>query len=242
MAVYNPINKILSPIFSSPPLPSGVGATGNIVAFSTPEFSSGTLKMANFLYGNLDSDYPSNSWYRQIQHSATSPQTDIIRVPLQLIISNLAFGTVYNGYTSGVYGSSKIYFSTLETNSANTTAYRFFKYFPVQTGAVASQLGIYETQNHIFSKKQQIKEVRIYTEPIVANNGFTVDLIGSAGTPMTNGSFTFTAGSNVTIGEDLMQYNPTCAPTYALGLRITNTGTTNMAFVKVEIDYQDGGK
>jgi hypothetical protein len=106
---------------------------------------------------------------------------------------------------------------------------------------------VYETQNQIFSKKITIKEVRVYTEPWVADNSFKVDLIGSSGDPMTNGSQTFTAQSSdmsapMYIGTDYAWWNPQIAPTYSLGVRVTNLGSENVVMTKIEIDYAIGGK
>ena len=101
---------------------------------------------------------------------------------------------------------------------------------------------IYQTQNQIFSKKSKISEVRIYGEPWIAGNEFSVDLIGSAGTAIAGGSKTFTAGSNLTIGDDFAWYTPDIAPTYSLGVSISNKGTTNHTIMKIEIDYTLGGK
>jgi hypothetical protein len=96
-----------------------------------------------------------------------------------------------------------------------------------------------------------IKEVRVYGEPWVANNSFTIDLIGSNSgrsgaqgntTPISGASKTFTAGTNLTIGDDFAWYTPQSAPTYAIGLAITNLGTANHVINKVEIDYVMAGK
>jgi hypothetical protein len=174
---------------------------------------------------------------------ATAPETDIVHIPCQILVSNFAQGSSSNGYASKIFGTPKIYYSTLETSSAPTTKYKFFKWSPITTGLGTPQAGaLYQTQTQIFSKKVKVGEVRIYAEPWIAGNDFTVDLIGSAGTPIPGGSKTFTAGSNLTIGDDFAWYTPQMSPTYAVGLRITNNGTTNHVINKVEIDYSLGGK
>jgi len=76
----------------------------------------------------------------------------------------------------------------------------------------------------------------------VANNSFTIDLIGSNGGVITNSSKTFTVGTNVTAGQDMVQYNPQVAPTHVLGVRITNVGSVNWTCMKIEIDYEPAGK
>ena len=155
------------------------------------------------------------------------------------IVSNLFYGASSAGYTNNIIGSAKVYFSTLETDSAPTTDHKLYKFTSVPTGVGNAIGGVYETQTQLFSKKVTTKEVRIYGEPWVTNNAFTVALIGSNGGVITNSSDTFTAGTDLTVGDDFAWYNPAIEPTYALGIRITNSGTVNNTITKVEIDYDD---
>lgn len=241
-AVFAPTEKILSPVLAQAPLPNAVSSNGNIVGWGTSEFSGGFTKAVQYLHGPLDSEYPANTWYRAFSMSATSPETDVLRVPYLQIVSNFSIGSVTSGYAGGVFGSGKLYFSTLENSAAPTTEYRFYKSHSVPDSGGVPQAGVYETQNQIFSKKQAIKEVRIYTEPLVANNTFDVELIGSSGNPITNSKQTFTVGTNATVGDDMLHYNPAIVPTYTVGVRITNSGSANWTLGKVELDYENAGK
>ena len=72
----------------------------------------------------------------------------------------------------------------------------------------------------------------------MASNEFTIALIGSDGGVISNSSYTFTVGTNATAGDDIVRYAPTMNQTYVLGLRITNSGSVNMVFQKVEVDYE----
>ena len=179
---------------------------------------------------------------------ATSPETDINRVPCIIPVSNVGLGSSSNNYPGNVFGTSKIYYSTLETSAAPTTKYRFYKWSPLVSQAIGStdiiNDSVYQTQCEMFSKKMTVSEVRVYGEPWIAGNAFTIDLIGSAGsdTAISGGSYTFTAGTNLTVGDDYAWYNPTIAPTYALGVSIKNAGTTNHTINKIEIDYEPAGK
>lgn len=242
--VFDSQKKILSTTLSQSPLPNAVSSAGNIIGWLSPEYSfaSFSLKLSSFLYGPLDIEYLDNSWYRNMQMSATGSETDVIRAPFEIIVSSLNFGASNSGYTLNKIGSGKVYFSTLETSAAPTTKYKFYKFQLVPFGFGTSMAGVYETQTQLFSKKIVVKEVRIYGEPWVASNAFTIALIGSSGSPITNSSKTFTAGSTLTIGDDMSQYNPAHAPTYALGVRITNAGTVNHTIAKIEIDYEQAGK
>lgn len=240
-AIFNPITKILSPVLSQAPLPNAVGSNGNIIGWIAPEFVQGFLRASLFIYGALDEEVPVG-WYRQLQQAAQGSETDVMRVPFQLIVSNLVIGSVTNGYTGGVSGAGKLYFSTLETSASPTTKYKFYKFFPVPTGAGTPLAGVYETQTENFNRKIKFSEVRIYTTPLVAGNAYTISLIGSDGNPITNSTKTFTAGSGPdTVGNDICRYAPNTQPTYCFGVRITNAGTINMTFQKVEVDHSPGG-
>lgn len=241
-SVFNPTNKILSPNLSQVPLPNAASSNGNIVGWTTPEFSGGVLKATQFIYGPLDKEYKEDSWYRQFQMSASSPETDIVRCPAAFITSTFNIGVVSSGYAGGVFGVAKLYFSTIETSAGPTTDYKLYKFYLVSTGSGTPIAGVYETQTQLFSKKVLPKEVRLYTEPLVSGNVFTVALIGSDGNAISGSSQTFTVGSNVTAGQDYVWYTPQTAPTYAIGLRITNSSTVNWVLTKAEIDYVDGGK
>ena len=238
--------KIISPLLTNAPMPNAIGTGTNMVGWGTTETynsttktvtTAGVLRMSQFIYGKPDSEIPLG-WWRQLSMTATSPETDIIRVPFGMLVSNLSIGSSSNGYTAGIFGFGKYYFSTLETSSAPTTKYRFYKWFPVPTTLGTTIAGIFETQTQLFSEKIAIKEIRVYTEPLVANNEFKIELTGSDGNVITNSDKTFTVGSTATAGDDIVRYAPDMNQTYALGLRITNIGSVNHTIKKVEIDYE----
>lgn len=248
-AVFNPTRKILSPVLSQAPLPNAIGSNANLIGWSTTEFYQGFSRMVNFVYGSLD-DEVGPGWWRQYAQSATGSETDVLRVPYSMPVSNFVLGSVTNGYTGGVAGVAKIYFSTLETSAAPTTKYKFYKWKPVALGSGTAIQGVYETQNQtsipvfraVLKKRLRIAEVRVYTEGLVANNSFKIDIIGPNGNAMTNGSYTFTVGSNCSVGDYLVAYNPNIAPAHSLGIRITNLGTVNWICDKIEYDIDEMGK
>lgn len=239
--VFNPTEKILTNILNQAPLPNAIGSNGNLIGWIVPEFSEGFLRAAHFLYGSLDEEVGKGLW-RELAFYPTSPETDIIRVPFTMIVSNLYLGSVTNGYTAGLVGIGKSYFSSLETSAAPTTKYRFYKFISTPIGTGTSIAGIYETQTQMFSKRIRVKEVRIYGNPWVAGNAFTISLIRSDGSIITNSTKTFTAGSNLTIGEDFAWYNPAIEPMYAVGVRITNAGEVGHIINKIELDLEEGGE
>jgi len=246
-AVYNPKEKINWISEAQSPSPNAIVNMANTVAHGVPLYYNGVLELDFMAWGSFDFEVGQPLGYWDLFFmSATSPETDINRVPYIMSVSNTIFGASSNGYANNIAGTSKIYFSTLETSSAPTTKYRFYKWIPNTIQSVASGDiivdAVYQTQTQLFSKKVTIKEVRVYGEPWVAGNSFTIDLIGSGGTAISGGSKTFTAGTTLTVGDDFAWYTPDSAPTYALGLKITNKGTVNHTINKVEIDYTIGGK
>ena len=244
-AVYNQTEKLLSQQEIISPLPNAISNTGSMATWISPLWYAGFMEADFGMYGTFDSDVGTGYWYPFFQF-ATGTETDVIQVPCQISVSNFGIGSSSNGYASGVYGTPKIYFSTLETSSAPTTKYKFYKWSPPSsvnyvTGD-ALDGAVYQTQAQLFSKKITVKEVRIYAEPWVANNSFQLELIGSSGNAITNGSYTFTSGSTLTVGNDYAWWTPDIAPTYNLGIRVTNKGTANHTIMKIELDYTIGGK
>ena len=235
-AIYAGGQKVVSLPNSISPNFNALFSTGNLLGFAAPEQDASFLRGTLMAYGQYDKEIP-EGLFRFFRLSA-STQTDIIQMPYCGIVSNLFYGSSSAGYTNNIVGSAKVYFSSLETDSAPTTDHKLYKFTTVPTGVGTAIAGVYETQTQLFSKKITVKEVRIYGEPWVVNNSFTVALIGSNGGIITNSSITFTP----TAEDDFAWYTPDIIPTYALGLRITNAGTVNNVITKCEIDYTLGGK
>ena len=240
-AVYSLGQKILSLPNSQSPNFNAMFSTGNLVGFGSPEndASDAVLKGSLLLYGGYDIEIP-QGLYRPFRLTATT-QTDVQQVPMCAVVSNLFYGASSAGYTDNIIGSAKLYFSTLETDSGPTSKFKLYKFTTVPTGSGTAIAGVYETQNQIFSKKIKVGEIRIYAEPFVTDNEFTVELIGSDNGVISGSSKTFTVGTNVTAGDDIVRYSPEIAPTYTLGVRITNSGSKNWVGTKIEIDVNEGG-
>ncbi len=249
-ALYNPTRQIWSLVGTESPSPNAISSNGNLLTWMTPVPYNGVMEADLITMGQYTVEIGTDaSFWDQMFLNAISPETDIVQVPYCKTISNTGIGASSNGYANNLFSSSKMYFSTLETSSAPTTAYRFYKWItsgivdvPNDNPLRNTNAPFYQTQSQIFSKKVSLKEIRIYAQPWVANNEFSIDIIGSSGGAITGASKTFTAGSNLTIGDDFAWYTPDAAPTYAIGLGVSNSGSANHFIDKIEIDYVDGGK
>lgn len=234
-------------------LPNAITSSGNMLIYSAPLYFLGELWFQMYTWGPFDHEIgmsPTGNWGLAIHH-AKSPETDVVQVPYQKIISGNAIGASSNGYPGNQFGTSKVYFSTLETSAAPTTKYRLWKWrlitSPQIEGVVTpppvEEAPLYNTQVQLFSKKITVKEVRIYADPWIDGNSFQIDLVNTAGDPISNGGKVFdTADGSLVVGEDYAWYNPNMKPSYAVGLSIVNLGDTNYIINKVEIDYATGGK
>lgn len=247
-ALYTGNTKTISLPNSVSPNFEAMFSTGNLLGFGAPEQSSNALAGAILTYGQYDNEVPLGL-FRLLRKTATSPETDVVQLPVCLTVSNLFYGSSSAGYTNNQVGSAKIYFSTLETSSAPTTKYRFYKFTTVPTGLGTAIAGVYETQNqtsvrlfrNILKKKLKCTEVRVYVEPLVANNSFQIDLIGDDYTPIAGTTKVFTVGTNATVGDDRVAYNPSMAPTHSLGIRVSNLGSKNWVVDKIELDIDESG-
>lgn len=252
MEIMDGNKKILSLPRNKPPLPSATTVNGNFLSWICPEVNEDNTAINASLYyfGSLDDENPIGL-YRLMRKSSHLASGYVHQTPANIVVNN-RYQTVNNAITSIItVGLGKHYFSTYEVNTANTTinatTCRVFSFLTTPSGTGTPQLGVYETQTQLFSKKVSVKQVRVYCEPSATNNGFQLDLIGSDGLVLTNGSFTysFAAGSDPTTltgALDRINFLSTAAPSYAIGVRITNTGTTNMTIKKCELDIEESGK
>ena len=254
VGAYNPSFKFTQIPELTQVLPNAIVNSGNMVMFMAPLYFLGKLWAQQYVWGPFDWEIgqPVGFWGLALT-DAESPETDVIQVPYQKVISGAGIGASSNNYSGNEFGRSKIYFSTLETSGGPTVDYRFYKWRMITSPIVAGtspivppppeQAAIYQTQTQLFSKRVLVSEVRVYSDPWVANNSFEISLIGPDGNQISGSIKNFdTADSTLTVGQDYCWYNPKMAPTYAIGLRIMNLGTTNFFINKVEIDYTPGGE
>ena len=235
---------------STTPQATAVFSSGNMTQFMTVEREepSGELRAAMYGYGKDDDETP-GGLFRFLRVNASVGGSEIRAVPNFVPVSNLLYFPTFDTYSGDIATSGKVYFTTIENDQdAETTGRvgRTWRHRIVPTGVGSIVAGVYETQTQLFSKKVKIGEVRVYTEPLVGGNDFIVDLIGSGGSVISGGSQRFqVATGSVVAGTDMVQFNPVMAPTYALGVRITNSSTTGVANWtgrKLEVDWEPAGK
>lgn len=255
-SLYEGTQKVLTMRNNKSPMPGATCSNGNFITWTSPDFGwtidtgAGQMYGSLYYYGSLDENSPKGLWRVLRQTSAIGG--NIYTMPYNQIVSNRYIGVdtsdVLQVKSSGTHLFSFIDYSG-SGGSTNNRIYNFRISPPDESpgGFIGVQAGVYETQNQLFSKKQTIKQIRVYTEPTISGNGFQLDLIGSNGKIITNGTFTYTfaSGTDITLLQgalDRINFNPSILDVYSFGLRITNTGSTNMVINKIEVDIEDGGK
>lgn len=228
-------------------IPNAIASNGNFITWMSTEFCDATLKGSMYYYGKLDEESDLGMW-RMFRLTSTQTNGFIYTVPLNILVTN-KFSTVNNVETAvATYAYGKHYFSTFDlSNGGGTSKYKLYRFLVTSSGSGTPNLGVYETQTQLFGKRVSINEVRVYCEGTVASNGFQLDVITSNGSVVSNGTFNYTyaAGTDITLLQGSLErinFNPNIANLYAIGIRITNTGTTNMTIKKIEIDVQPAGK
>lgn len=244
--------KVVTLSNNKSPFANSTLVNGNFICWIAPEITaSGTAMTASmYYYGQLD-EQSEPGLFRVLRYTSTLSNGFVYQTPVNLMVNNryMTVNNAVNAITTLGYG--KHYISTFEVNAANSTVSsttaHLYRFLITPTGTGTPQLGVYETQNQLFSKKITIKQIRVYTEPTVTGNGFQIDVIGNNGAVLTNGTFnySFAAGTDVSLLQgalDRINFNPAMGDQYSIGIRVTNTGTTNMTINKIEIDPEDSGK
>lgn len=249
-SISDGVKKILTLPRNMAPSPNATGSTGNFLYWICPEVNAAkTAQTASFYYfGSLDEENPSGL-YRLFRYSSSIVGGFVTTTPLATIVGNSLYGNNNSVSSIVTSGSGKHYFSTYEANSPNSgqSVLGFYGFIVNSSGSVAPQLGVYETQTQLFSKRVGVTQIRVYTEPTVAGNGFQLDIIGADGSVVENGTHTYTFGDvadpqSGSTSIERINFNTNPKTQYALGIRLTNTGTTNMTIKKVDVDFSEEGK
>lgn len=249
-AVTDGVQKLLTLVGDKSPLPNATQVNGNFVTWVTPEVDQNSSMVgAMFYYGQLDQENPAGLW-RVMRQYPSLVGGFVYQTPVNVLVNN-AYKTVNNSLSSVVsYGYGKHYFSLWEVAQGNSSVSssntKLFRFLVTSSGTGVPQKGIYETQTQLFSRKSATKLVRVYTEPTIPGNSFQIDLIASNGSVMASGSsiYTYTAGTDTTLlqgSQDRINFNFNTAPFYAVGVRITNLGSTNFTIKKLEVEVAPAG-
>lgn len=249
--------KMLTLPGNKSPFPNATGVNGNFIFWICPEnlpFNTSdatpTIFLSMYYYGSLDQENPPGL-YRMFRLTPDLFRGNYVQSPLNMMAST-KYADVNTAQSSVITVSNGThYFSTYQVannsfaGNASILALRSFN-VPA-TGTGTPQSGVYETQTQLFSKKISVKQIRVYTEPTATSNGFTLNCIGSDGTTITNGTFSYTyaAGTDETKLQGSLEridFNPAMKSTFALGIQVINSGSVNMTIKKIEIDYTSGGK
>lgn len=243
LTVSDGVQKILGLPSNKSPLPYATGVNGNFTHWASIETDIDNNKMYGSLYyfGQLDQENP-HGLYRLLRFETTLTNGYVYQVPVNILVNN-NYDTINNAITAvQSLGYGKHLISAIElTGGSGTLNHRLYNFVVSPDDGLTPQLGVYETQTQLFSKRIDVKQIRVYTEPVASGNGFKLEMIGSGGAVLTNGTYTYTHGDPVDANERI-NFNPNATTGYALGIRITNTGTTNMVIKKVEVDFDYSGK
>lgn len=236
------VNKLLTLPGIKPPLPNAISVNGNFISWVSPETNAAgsSMNASMFYYGALDQEN-APGLYRLFKLSPTLASGFFYQVPFNLAITS-NYTTLYPDKSAvGVQAYGSHVFSTIELSSSTSQKKFFIFYTTAINTTVTANEGVYETQTQLFSRRIGINEIRIYTEPVVTGNGFQLDLIDVDGNVISNGTFTYVYGDPVDKSQRI-NFSPAIATVYGFGVRLTNTGTKNMVFKKIEIDVKEEGK
>lgn len=246
-SLSNGSEKILTLPNNKSPLPNATLVNGNFISWVCPELAPdlSTQVASMYYFGSLDQENPPGL-YRVLRYSATLLNGIVYQTPLNILTNNKYISLSSDLLSISTFGYGKHYFSVMNVSSV-ATQNRLIRFLITPTGTGSPPSGVaYETQTQLFSKKITVKQIRVYCEPTVASNSFSLSLIGGDGSILTNGTgtYTYAAGTNITLLQGALEridFNLTPS-TYAMGVRITNLGSTNMTIKKVELDWTEQGK
>lgn len=239
------VNKLLTLPGNKSPWANATAVNGNFITWlSVEDNTDNTGSFATLYYfGSLDQENP-KGLYRVMRVSTTSSGF-VFSAPLNILVDNnfrSVPGSVFGNNIIPAVGNGKHYVS-LTGPGFNTAPNekKLYRFLVNPSGTGTPQRGVYETQTELFSKRISISQIRVYTEPVVAGNGFRLQIIGADGSQVQNGQFNYTFGDPADKNERI-NFNPNIDTFYSFALRLTNTGTTNMTIKKIEIDYSFEGK
>lgn len=239
-------SKILTLPGNKPPAPNGTAINANFMTWISPEVVGAKRYLSLYYFGALDSENPSGL-YRVLRWSSPQVNSFISKATLNLVVSNQYLGVNLAQTAVMAYGFGKHYLGVNSINGDPATVNFLLSFLITPTGTGTPQLGVYETQTQLFSKRIGISQIRVYTEPTVTGNAFQLDLIGADGSVVPNGTYVYRYGEitdpqSGAISLERINFPGNTKTQYSLGVRLTNLGTVNMTIKKTEIDLSEEGK
>lgn len=247
--------KVLTMRNNKSPMPKATASTGNFLTWTCPDFAwnldtqAGSIYGSLYYYGSLDGG--TVGLWRMFRQASAIGGT-IYQMPYQSFTTNRYISVNTSDTVQVNSNGTHIFSFTDYSGSGGSTNFKLYGFYvsppdDSPLGWSGAMAGVYETQNELFSKRITIKQIRVYCEPTTSNTGFQIDIIDSAGKKVTNGTFTYTfvSGTNQTQlegAQERINFNPSIGDLYSFGLRITNTGSTNMFINKIEVDVDSSGK
>lgn len=254
-AVSDGVQKLVTLSNSKAPLPNATDTTGNFVVWMAPESGSDNSSRRGALYyfGSLDEQNPPGL-FRLLKYQSSTVGEIVYQIPYQAIVSN-KYVSVNNGLNDNLVTSfGKHYFSAFVvssiagiTSASTAGAAQFMRFEIGGTDDSLPQLGEYQTQCQLFPKRIEIKQIRCYVQPTESGNSFSLDIVDPENNNVQSFTYTYSLGTeDITLLEGTLErinFNPTSSEgIFGFSIRITNEGTDNMVFRKIEVDYVEQGK
>lgn len=252
-SLYEGGKEVVTLTNTKSPFPNAATASGNFVVWNTTEVAINPVTALRtgvgsmFFYGQLDEGSPVGLW-RIFRMFSQLGSGEVALLPFAKFVTNEYSVVNSDASISQIY--AQLYFSSSEFSSVSSR--KVLNVFTLVTGApdetgLEPMLGAYETQTQLWNKKIQISQIRVYCEPTLTDNGFQIELIGSDGAEIGNAVFdyNYVAGTDVTKAQgslDRINFDVDTLPTYAVGVKVTNIGATNMTIKKIELDWNYAGK
>lgn len=250
VGLYNSGQKIITIQDAKSPLPNATAATGNLITWAAPEIErqldpeGQTSLNSIYFYGRLDADSPVGLW-RMLRQDSDLTNGSVNEIPFMAFTNNQYIVVNADGTLTQVFPIQ--YYSRQEFTTGSPTNQLFAFTYGVGANIDLDALAgaTYETQTQMFSKKVVVKQIRVYCESTIADNGFDIDVIGSDGISLFSDGYSYVTGSDINLLQgslNRINFNPTMAPDYGVGIRVTNTDAENMIINKIEVDIQESGK
>lgn len=230
-ALFNGTQKIETIPNVRMPSPSATFQNGNMLYWVGQDYDSvtGFTSASIYAYGQFDQNTPVGL-YRLTRDNCGSSGS-ITATPWAMPVTNQFAGSSFAFRSRG-----KIYFSA--TDGINNYLMAQNLGTPYATGSTNAG---YVTQLGSFSKKQVVKEIRVYYDPSVVAYNPQLYLLAPNNSIINNANSTYA----VTTTDTVAKITPQASPQYTFQLKIavpSGSLATFPAIRKIELDYEEYGR